>query len=101
MALLNEARAAEGLPVLGLDLALHHGEVLYGNVGTTDRLDFTIVGPAVNEASRLETLCKRLERPMLLSESFATALGQHPRLTPLGLHELVGLATPRRIFGVA
>jgi adenylate cyclase len=100
MGLLNEARAAEGLPVLGLDLALHHGEVLYGNVGTTDRLDFTIVGPAVNEASRLETLCKHLERPVLLSESFATALGEHPRLRELGTHELAGLATPRRIFGV-
>lgn len=100
MGLLNEARAAEGLPVLGLDLALHHGEVLYGNVGTTDRLDFTIVGPAVNEASRIETLCKRLERPVLLSESFAAALGEHPRLTPLGSHALAGIASPRRIFGI-
>jgi len=100
MALLNEARASEDLPVLGLDLALHHGEVLYGNVGTTDRLDFTIIGPAVNEASRLEALCKHLERPMLLSESFATALGQHPRLRELGTHELAGLAEPRRIFGI-
>ncbi|HWA46447.1 MAG TPA: adenylate/guanylate cyclase domain-containing protein [Hypericibacter adhaerens] len=100
MTALNEARAAEGLPVLGLDLALHHGEVLYGNVGTAERLDFTIVGPAVNEASRIETLCKRLERPVLLSESFATALGDHPRLRELGTHELAGLATPRRIFGI-
>ena len=100
MALLNEARAAEGLPVLGLDLALHHGEVLYGNVGTSDRLDFTVVGPAVNEASRIETLCKRLERPVLLSESFAAALGDHPGLCELGTHELAGLARPRRIFGI-
>jgi adenylate cyclase len=100
MALLNEARASEDLPVLELDLALHHGEVLYGNVGTTDRLDFTIIGPAVNEASRIETLCKHLERPMLLSESFAAALGEHPRLVPLGSHELAGLAEPRRIFGI-
>jgi adenylate cyclase len=101
MALLNDARATAGLPVLGLDLALHHGEVLYGNVGTAERLDFTVVGPAVNEASRIETLCKRLERPVLLSESFATALGDHPGLCELGMHELAGLARPRRIFGIA
>jgi adenylate cyclase len=101
MAALNEMRAAEGLPVLGLDLALHRGEVHYGNVGTAERLDFTIVGPAVNEASRIETLCKKLERPVLLSESFAVALGDHPRLCELGTHELAGIATPRRIFGIA
>jgi adenylate cyclase len=100
MAVLNEARAAEGLPVLGLDLALHHGEVLYGNVGTAERLDFTVVGPAVNEASRIETLCKSLGRPMLLSESFATTLGPHPRLRELGSHSLAGIATPRKIFGI-
>lgn len=100
MAALNEARAAEGLPVLGLDLALHRGEVHYGNVGTAQRLDFTVIGPAVNEASRIETLCKRLARPMLLSESFATALGDHPRLRALGTHALAGIPTPRRIFGI-
>jgi adenylate cyclase len=100
MTALNDARAADGLPVLGLDLALHRGEVHYGNVGTAQRLDFTVIGPAVNEASRIETLCKRLARPVLLSESFAAALGDHARLRPLGTHALAGLATPRRIFGI-
>jgi adenylate cyclase len=58
------------------------------------------VGPAVNEASRIETLCKSLGRPMLLSESFATTLGPHPRLRELGSHSLAGIATPRKIFGI-
>ncbi|HEX6102849.1 MAG TPA: adenylate/guanylate cyclase domain-containing protein, partial [Alphaproteobacteria bacterium] len=57
---LDEAEAAAGHPPLGLDIALHEGEVTYGNVGTEDRLDFTVIGPAVNEASRLEGLCKEL-----------------------------------------
>jgi adenylate cyclase len=60
-------------PPLGLDIALHEGEVTYGNVGTEDRLDFTVIGPAVNEASRLAGLCKELGLPLLVSDSFAEA----------------------------
>ena len=58
---LNAARQA-GKPMAAVDLALHLGEVLYGNVGAVDRLDFTVIGPAVNEAARIETLCEPLGR---------------------------------------
>ena len=68
---LNEARAAAGAPVVSVDLALHLGEVLYGNVGATDRLDFTVIGPAVNEVSRIEALCEPLGRAILISAEFA------------------------------
>jgi class 3 adenylate cyclase len=62
LAALNEARAAAGLPAVMVDIALHVGEVLYGNVGATDRLDFTVIGPAINEIARIEALC-RAARP--------------------------------------
>jgi adenylate cyclase len=75
-AALNAARRATGEPELGLDVVLHHGEVVYGNVGAARRLDFTVVGRAVNEASRLEALCGRLGRNPLLSAAFAARCGR-------------------------
>ena len=71
---LNATRAAAGVPAASVDLALHIGEVLYGNVGAIDRLDFTVIGPAVNEAARIETLCQPLGRPVLVSAEFAAAV---------------------------
>ena len=56
-----------------VDLALHIGEVLYGNVGASDRLDFTVIGPAINEVARIEALCEPLGRPVLVSAEFAAA----------------------------
>ena len=73
LAALNEARAAAGLPAVTVDIALHVGEVLYGNVGAIDRLDFTAIGPAVNEVARIEALCEPLGRPVLFSAEFATS----------------------------
>jgi class 3 adenylate cyclase len=61
------ARSKAGKPVAAVDLALHLGEVLYGNVGAVDRLDFTVIGPAVNEVARIETLCEPLGRRVLVS----------------------------------
>jgi len=63
-------------PGLDLDIALHFGEVVYGNVGADRRLDFTVIGRAVNEASRLEELCERLDRFLLLSAPFAGRCGR-------------------------
>ncbi|HEX6014938.1 MAG TPA: adenylate/guanylate cyclase domain-containing protein, partial [Geminicoccaceae bacterium] len=63
-------------PELALDLVLHQGEVVYGNVGAARRLDFTVIGQAVNEASRMEPLCERLGRPLLLSAAFAARCGR-------------------------
>jgi adenylate cyclase len=95
---LNVARAEAGKPTAAVDLALHLGEVLYGNVGAVDRLDFTVIGPAVNEVSRIETLCEPLGRKVLVSAEFAAALGDSPRLQPLGHHELRGVREPREIY---
>jgi len=61
--------------VTGFTLALHHGEVLYGNVGSRERLDFTVLGPAVNEASRIQALSRSLDQPILVSASFADMSG--------------------------
>ena len=77
---MNKARAAAGVPVASVDLALHLGEVLYGNVGATDRLDFTVIGPAVNEVARIEALCEPLGRPVLVSAEFVA--GDHGRRRP-------------------
>jgi adenylate cyclase len=98
----NAARAAAGLPVAVVDLALHSGEVLYGNVGATDRLDFTVIGPAVNEVSRIEALCEPLGRAVLVSAEFvAAARDGDNRLESLGRHALRGVREPKEIFALA
>jgi len=98
---LNSARAAAGVPVASVDLALHIGEVLYGNVGATDRLDFTVIGPAVNEVARIEALCQALGRTVLVSAEFAAAAaGGESRLEPLGRHALRGVREPKEIFAL-
>src|SRR5262249_34992066 len=71
----NRRRQQEGAPRIACGMALHIGEVLYGNVGGTFRLDFTVIGPAVNLASRLEGLTRTNGRPLLLSAAFARASG--------------------------
>lgn len=70
---LNGQRRNDGGPDIGVDVVLHLGEVFYGNIGARGRLDFTVIGSAVNEASRLEKLCGMLEQDLLMSESFATS----------------------------
>jgi adenylate cyclase len=97
---LNQARRGAGKPSAMVDFALHLGEVLYGNVGAVDRLDFTVIGPAVNEVARIELLCEALGRNLLVSAEFAAALGDGARLTPLGRHALRGVREPREIFGL-
>jgi adenylate cyclase len=97
---INRARAEAGKSIAEVDLALHIGEVLYGNVGAADRLDFTVIGPAVNEAARIETLCEPLGRKVLVSAEFAAAAGSCNRLQPLGHHRLRGVREPRAIYGL-
>jgi len=99
---LNAAEAAAGHPALALDIALHEGEVTYGNVGTAERLDFTAIGPAINEATRLEALCKTLGRNLLVSDSFVRAApALRAQLRSLGRHKLRGVREEREVFAPA
>jgi adenylate cyclase len=98
---MNKARAASGAPVASVDLAHHLGAVLYGNVGATDRLDFTVIGPAVNEVARIEALCEPLGRAVLVSAEFvAAAAGANGSLTSLGRHALRGVRESKEIFAL-
>jgi adenylate cyclase len=86
-------------PPLEIVVALHIGTVSYGNIGAADRLDFTVIGPAVNLVSRIEGMAKALDRPILVSSDFAQALGDG--LVSVGLHHLRGLAMPHELFAPA
>jgi class 3 adenylate cyclase len=99
MAHLDAARAGQGLPQLPFGAALHVGEIYWGNIGAADRLDFTAIGPAVNLVSRLEGLCRPLERTILVSGTLAAETGA--ALVPLGRHALRGIAEPCAVFAVA
>jgi adenylate cyclase len=96
MAHLDMARQAQGLPPLPFGAALHLGEILWGNIGAADRLDFTAIGPAVNLVSRLEGLCRPLGRSVLISS--AVAAETTAPLVPLGEHVLRGIAAPCAVF---
>jgi len=96
----NKARKAAGKPVMEFGLALHLGEVFYGNIGASDRLDFTVIGPAVNEASRIQALCKPLDRSVLVSRTFHESAGGGDALESLGSHTLRGVREPQELFGL-
>ena len=95
---LNARRAREGLPVTDMYLGLHVGEVFYGNVGSAERLDFTVVGPAVNETSRIAAMCRSVEQPVLVSEAFASVDGMRSQLLSVGRYALRGVAQPQELF---
>jgi adenylate cyclase len=96
MAHLDAVRQTQGLPPLPFGAALHVGEILWGNIGSVDRLDFTAIGPAVNLVSRLEGLCRPLGRSVLISG--AVAVETATPLVPLGEHALRGIAAPCAVF---
>ena len=96
---LNQERRATDWPAMELDIALHLGDVLYGNVGAADRLDFTVIGAAVNEASRIETLCQPLGYNVLISEAFGRAASTcAQRLQPVGRHALRGVRDTQELY---
>jgi adenylate cyclase len=97
IAALNDRRQATAAPLLRFGLALHVGEVMFGNIGASARLDFTVIGPAVNHAARLEKLCGVLDRPVLLSAALA-ALLPPDAVTSLGAHRLRDVETPQTIY---
>lgn len=97
---LNRHRAEQGLPTSEVYLALHVGDVFYGNVGSKDRLDFTVIGPAVNEVSRILAMSRSVEQDVLLSATFADALDAETRrrLVSVGRYALRGVTQPQELF---
>jgi len=94
--ILNRQRADSAAPALRYGLALHLGEVTYGNIGVPERLEFTVIGAAANEAARLQDLCKVLDEPILISGAFARC---YPGpLIALGRHTLRGVGSAREVF---
>ncbi len=102
MDMLAEKRAATNKATPGLDIALHVGTVQYGNVGADARLDFTVIGPAVNVSARIELLCKELGWNLLVSQAFAAAAERsREHLVSLGRHRLRGVREETELFTLA
>jgi adenylate cyclase len=93
---LDQERSLQGLPPLSFGVALHLGEIFWGNIGAADRLDFTAIGPAVNLVSRLEGLCKPLGKTVLVSGTLADET--EAPLIAVGTHALRGIASPCAVF---
>ena len=95
---LKKRRSAEGKPVTDMYLGLHVGKVFYGNVGSRERLDFTVLGPAVNEASRIAAMCRSVDQPVLMSAAFANVGDIKRWLISVGRYALRGVAHPQELF---
>jgi adenylate cyclase len=95
----NAMRAERQLPTTGVYIAVHIGEVFYGNIGSTDRLDFTVIGPAVNELTRIAGMSRSLDQDVVLSAPFAEAAGAgRAYLVSLGRYALRGVGRPQELF---
>ncbi len=95
---LNMQNARRGRPLLNYGVGVHVGDVMYGNIGSQKRLDFTVIGPAVNVASRLESLTKETGRPVLLSAAFSEMVKDEVALESLGRFPLKGVGEPVHVF---
>jgi adenylate cyclase len=95
---LNRTRQKAGNPVIPVDVVLHVGEVFYGNVGSSRRLDFTVIGKAVNEAARIGRLCDDVGRNLLVSESFASHVAD--QFEVVGSFSLRGVKEAAKVFGL-
>lgn len=94
----NELRASAGKAPLGVGIGLHAGSVSYGNIGAQTRLDFTVIGPAVNLAARITGLCRPLNQRLLASKAFASPCGS--KLVPLGHYPMHGFDQPQEVYGL-
>jgi len=92
---LEKRRTAEAKPTTDMYLGLHVGNVFYGNIGSRERLDFTVLGPAVNEASRIAAMCRSVDQPILMSTAFAAVGNIRNRLVSVGRYALRGVYIPR------
>ncbi len=96
---LNERRVGKSLPVTDMYLGLHIGEVFYGNIGSKERLDFTVIGPAVNEVSRIAAMCRSIDQPLLISAAFAAAVSEPQQpFVSVGRYALRGVGRPQELF---
>jgi adenylate cyclase len=97
--IVNDVRAEKRLPTTGVYMAVHIGDVFYGNIGSTDRLDFTVIGPAVNELTRIAGMARSLDQDVILSSTFAEAAGAgRNHLVSLGRYALRGIGRPQELF---
>ena len=92
----NGRRVRDRMDAIDYGIALHVGDVLYGNIGSDTRLDFTVIGPAVNRTARIESLCRPLGQQLLLSSEFVKLSGI--RAKSLGFFPLKGIAAEHEIF---
>ncbi|CUK03864.1 Adenylate cyclase 1 [Ruegeria denitrificans] len=98
---LNQRRQADGLPTTGFTLSLHAGDVLYGNIGGRSRLDFTVVGPAVNTTARILGMCSALDQNIVVSDKVAgESVSSIPSLVSLGQYRLRGVAERQELFTI-
>ncbi len=99
MAAINDRRAAEEMVFTEFSLALHLGDVMYGNIGSEDRLDFTVIGPAVNMASRIQAMCRPLGQDLIISSAMArSAERERKRIVSIGRYDLRGIPNPQELF---
>ncbi len=98
LATLNHMRRRHGEPEIEFGVGLNIGEVVYGNVGAPDRLDFTVMGPAVNRTARLESLTRELGHDILFSREFADRLDR--QVLNLGHHAMKGIAEPQMVYAL-
>jgi adenylate cyclase len=98
MTALNERNNGTGRAPMNYGIGVHVGDVMYGNIGSSSRLDFTVIGPAVNMASRLETLTKQVGKPVLLSHAFADLVKDEFELERVGEFPVRGFNDPIELF---
>jgi len=98
MVVLNQKNGESSRAPLNYGIGVHVGDVMYGNIGSRTRLDFTVIGPAVNMASRLETLTKQIGKPVLLSRAFADFVKGEFGLERVGEYPVRGFNDPIELF---